>query len=299
MFTHIKSAEAWMATAGKLPVQLKYLIEGEEEVGSANLEPFIAEHKQLLACDCVVISDTCQFGQGIPAITYGLRGISYYELRLRGPKQDLHSGTFGGAVTNPANALCAMLAALVNDKGQVQVPGFYDQVDSLSLRERSEMHKLPFDEAEFMKQLGVSALTGEDGFSTLERRWVRPTFDINGLSSGYEGEGAKTVLPATALAKFSFRLVPKQDPKTITAALTEKLRELCPAGIEMELIDFHGAPGVVVPLDSPYIAAAERAIEAGFGSAPVHIREGGSIPVVATFHDLLGVDTLLLGLGAG
>jgi succinyl-diaminopimelate desuccinylase len=159
------------------------------------------------------------------------------------------------------------------------------------------MHKLPFDEAAFMKQIGVNALSGEDGYSTLERRWVRPTFDINGLSSGYEGEGAKTVLPAKAMAKFSFRLVPKQDPKKISAALEKRLRELCPQGIEMELIDFHGAPGVVVPLDSPYIAAAERAIEAGFGRPPVHIREGGSIPVVATFHDLLGVDTLLLGWG--
>jgi succinyl-diaminopimelate desuccinylase len=190
-----------------------------------------------------------------------------------------------------------MLAALVNERGQVQVPGFYDEVEALSPRERSEFAKLPFDEAAFMKQVSVGALSGEEGFSTLERRWARPTFDINGLWSGYQGEGAKTILPARAGAKFSFRLVPKQDPKKITAALKKRLGELCPGGISMELIDFHGAPGVVVPLDSPYIAAAERAIEQGFGRKPVFMREGGSIPVVATFHDLLGVDTLLLGWG--
>ena len=297
MLTHIKSTQAWIETEGRLPLQLKFVIEGEEEVGSSHLSEFIDSHRQQLACDCVVISDTSQFAAGQPAITYGLRGIAYYELRLSGPKQDLHSGTFGGAVANPANTLCNMLAALINERGQVQIPGFYDAVEALSVRERAEFKKLPFDEAQFMKQLGVAALRGEEGFSTLERRWARPTFDVSGLSSGYQGEGAKTVLPARAVAKFSFRLVPKQDPKKISAALEKRLRELCPPGIKMELIDFHGAPGVVIPLDSPYVAAAERAIEQGFGKRPVFMREGGSIPVVATFHDLLGVDTLLLGWG--
>jgi succinyl-diaminopimelate desuccinylase len=190
-----------------------------------------------------------------------------------------------------------MLSALVNDRGQVQLPGFYDEVEALSEHERSEFAKLPFDEREFMKRIGVKALGGEAGFTTLERRWARPTYDINGLASGYQGEGAKTVLPARAVAKFSFRLVPRQDPKKISAALEKRLRELCPPGIEMELVDLHGAPGVVVPLDSPFVAAAESAIEAGFGRPPVVMREGGSIPVVAIFHDLLGVDTLLLGWG--
>jgi len=278
-------------------VQLKYVIEGEEEVGSENLTAFIAQNRQRLRCDCVVISDTSQFAPGQPAITYGLRGIAYYELRLSGSKQDLHSGTFGGGVTNPANALCRMLAALVNEKGQVQVPGFYDDVVPLADAERRQFAALPFDEKGFMRQIGVDALTGEAGFTTLERRWARPTYDLNGLSSGYQGEGAKTVLPARATAKFSFRLVPKQDPRKISAALGRKLRELCPPGIRLELIDMHGAPGVVVPLDSPYVAAARRAIERGFGRAPVLMREGGSIPVVATFRDLLGVDTLLLGWG--
>jgi succinyl-diaminopimelate desuccinylase len=209
----------------------------------------------------------------------------------------LHSGTFGGAVANPANALVSMLAALVDERGVVQVPGFYDEVEPITPRERQEFSKLPFDEQEFMSKIGVDALRGEEGYSTLERRWVRPTCDINGLTSGYQGEGAKTVLPAKASAKFSFRLVPRQDPKKITQALKKKLAELCPPGIRMELLDFHGAPGVVVPLDSPFVRAAEQAIEEGFGRRPVFIREGGSIPVVGTFHDLLGVDTLLLGWG--
>jgi succinyl-diaminopimelate desuccinylase len=297
MLTHVKSAEAWMATAGRLPLQLKFLIEGEEEVGSTSLEKFIEENKKRLACDVVVISDTCQFGPGQPAITYGLRGIAYYELRLSGPRQDLHSGTFGGGVANPANALVSMLAALVNERGQVQVPGFYDDVQAITPRERAEFARLPFDEAAFMRQIGVDALRGEEGYTTLERRWARPTFDINGLWSGYQGEGAKTVLPARAGAKFSFRLVPNQDPRKITQALQTRLGELCPPGIRMELVEYHGAPGVVVPLESPYVAAAQRAIEEGFGKKPVFMREGGSIPVVATFHDLLGVDTLLLGWG--
>jgi succinyl-diaminopimelate desuccinylase len=297
MLTHVKAAEAWIKSQGSLPLQLKFVIEGEEEVGSANLGSFIAGNAGRLACDCVVISDTSQFAPGQPAITYGLRGIAYFELRLTGPKQDLHSGTFGGAVANPANVLCSLLSALLNERGEVQLPGFYDEVEPLSPRERGEFQKLPFDESEFMRQIGVDALRGELGYSTLERRWARPTFDINGLSSGYQGEGAKTVLPARAMAKFSFRLVPRQDPQQITAALEKRLRELCPPGIHMELIGSHGAPGVVVPLDSPYVAAAQRAIEQGFGRRPVFMREGGSIPVVATFRDLLGVDTLLLGWG--
>jgi len=200
-------------------------------------------------------------------------------------------------VANPANVLCTMLAALVDNDGRVRVPGFYDDVTPLADRERQQFAALGFDEAAFMRQLGVAALRGESGFSTLERRWARPTCDINGLWSGYQGEGAKTILPARAGAKFSFRLVPRQDPKKISRALDAFLRSLCPAGIQMELIDFHGAPGVVVPLESPHMAAAVRAIERGFGRPPVFIREGGSIPVVAAFADLLGVDTLLLGWG--
>lgn len=299
MLTHVKSAEAWMTAVGHLPLNLKFLIEGEEEVGSENLEAFIEANRQRLACDVVVISDTSQFAPGQPAITYGLRGIAYFELRLSGPKQDLHSGTFGGAVANPANALTKLLAALVNERGQIQVPGFYDDVLPLSDQQRRQFAELQqrVSDADFMRQIGVEGLQGEAGFTSLEQRWARPTCDINGLTSGYQGEGAKTVLPAKATAKFSFRLVPNQDPKKIAASLKQFLEGRCPSGIRLELICFHGAPGVVVPLESPYVSAAARAIEAGFGRVPVFIREGGSIPVVGAFHEKLGVDTLLLGWG--
>jgi succinyl-diaminopimelate desuccinylase len=297
MLTHIKSAQAWMETVGKLPVNLKYVIEGEEEVGSESLEPFVKANRERLACDCVVISDSSQFGPGRPAITYGLRGILYLELRLFGPKQDLHSGTFGGGVTNPANALCRMLASLVDIDGRIRVPGFYDDVVPLTSEERSGYAELGFDEEEFCRQLGVSGMTGEAGFTNLERRWARPTCDVNGVWGGYQGEGPKTVLPARAGAKFSFRLVPNQDPKKILAAVREHLESLCPPGIRMELIDFHGGAGVLVPLDSPYMAAASRAIARGFGKEPVMIREGGSIPIVTTLREQLGADTLLLGWG--
>ena len=297
MLTHIKSAQAWMETAGHLPVQIKYLIEGEEEMGSESLYQFIEESSKRLACDVLVISDTSQFGPGQPAITYGLKGIAYYELRLRGPEQDLHSGSFGGAVTNPVNTLAQLLATLVNDEGRVQVPGFYDEVVPLEVGERSRMAALPFDECAFMQQIGVEGLSGEAGYTTLERRWARPTYDVNGIWGGYQGEGPKTVLPARAGAKFSFRLVPDQDPEKITESLREFLLEQCPPGIELELDPVHSAQGVVVPLDSPYMTAAARAIEQGFGQSPVLIREGGSIPVVTTFHQSLGVDALLLGWG--
>lgn len=297
MFTHIKSAEAWVRTANKLPLNLKYLIEGEEEIGSPNLKPFIASHRDLLACDCVVISDTSQFGPGQPAITYGLKGIAYFELRLTGPKQDLHSGTFGGAVSNPANALAKILAALVDNQGRVQVPSFYDDVIPLTQEEREAFAKLPFTDKEFMEQLGVDGLFGEEGYTTLERRWARPTCDVNGLWGGYQGEGEKTVLPARAGAKFSFRLVPKQDPQKITESLRNFIAGLMPPGIRWELKPSHSSPGVVVSRESPYVKAAARAIEGGFGKEPVFIREGGSIPVVNTFFDELGVDTLLLGWG--
>jgi succinyl-diaminopimelate desuccinylase len=297
MLTHLKSLQAWLAAGGKLPMQVKLVIEGEEEVGSEHLERFLKENSQRLACDCVVISDTSQFAPGVPAITYGLRGIAYFEVKVTGPKQDLHSGVFGGGVMNPAIALAKMLAGLIDAEGRVTVPGFYDDVQPLTDAERAEFAALPFDEAAFREQLGVDALTGETGFSTLERRWARPTFDVNGLTSGYQGEGAKTVLPARASAKFSFRLVPNQDPHKVAKGLRQRLAELLPAGVRMELVEHHGAPGVVMPLDSPYLQAAAAAIEKGFGRRPVFIREGGSIPIVNTFADVLGADVLLLGWG--
>ena len=297
MLTHVKSLQAWSHAAKKLPLQVKLLIEGEEEVGSEHLEAFVSKNTKRLACDCVVISDTAQFAPGLPAITYGLRGLAYFELKLIGPNQDLHSGVFGGGVTNPANTLCKMLAAIVDDKGHIQVPGFYDAVEPLTDKERAQWRALPFDQAHFVKQLGVNGVTGEEGFSTLERRWARPTFDISGLTSGYQGEGAKTVLPARASAKFSFRLVPKQDPKRIAQGLRKLLEPLVPPGIRMELNEHHGAPGIAFPMESPYLRAAADAIETGFGARPVFMREGGSIPIVNQFAEILKAEVLLVGWG--
>jgi acetylornithine deacetylase/succinyl-diaminopimelate desuccinylase-like protein len=297
MLTHVFSTEAWLKAEKRLPLNLKFLIEGEEEVGSENLYDFIASNREKLRCNVAVISDCQQFGPGQPAITYGLRGLAYFEVRLTGPKQDLHSGTFGGAVADPAIALAKMMAALIDEHGRIQVPGFYDDVLKLTDQERKQFAALPFDEKGYKKQIGVDALAGEEGYTTIERRSARPTFTINGLTSGYQGEGAKTVLPSKASAKFSFRLVPNQDPKKIAKAVKEKLRQLCPVGIKMELLEHSGAPGVVVPLDSPYVSAASQAIELGFGRAPVFMREGGSIPVVSAIKQDLGADTLLLGWG--
>jgi succinyl-diaminopimelate desuccinylase len=297
LLTHLFSARAWLETEGRLPLNLKYLIEGEEEIGSPSLPSFIRREAERLAADCIVISDGAQFGPGIPAVCYGLRGIAYFELRLKGPNRDLHSGTFGGSVGNPANALARILAALVDDRGVIQVPGFYDEVVPLSAAEREQFAALPFDEARYFGAIGVTAGAGEEGFTTLERRWARPTCDINGLKSGYQGEGAKTVLPAAASAKFSFRLVPHQTPERVAAGLRTMIEGLCPPGITFELDDHHGAPGVLVPLDSPYVQAAVRAVEQAFGRPPVFTREGGSIPIVTSFHETLRVDTLLLGWG--
>lgn len=306
MLTHVLSAETWLNTVGQLPVQLKFVIEGEEEVGSESLYRALDSTERVvegqtvaewMKCDVAVISDSSQFAPGVPAVTYGLRGIAYYELRLTGPKQDLHSGVFGGAVTNPCLALAQMLAALKDERGRVQVPGFYDDVLPVSDAERKEFASLDFSEEKFRKQLDVQATTGEEGFTTLERRWARPSCDVHGLWGGYQKEGAKTVLPAKAGAKFSFRLVPNQDPQKISASLERFLRSILPPGIRMELIDMHGAPGCVVPIDSPYMSAARAAIETGFGKRAVFIREGGSIPIVGAFKQRLGMDTLLLGWG--
>ncbi|MCH2183580.1 MAG: dipeptidase [Mariniblastus sp.] len=304
MITHLFSVEAWKKTIGDLPIQIKFLIEGEEECGSGGLYEFLAGKydqnqpvAEKLAADIAVISDCSQYGPGMPAITYGLRGICYFELLLRGPSQDLHSGAFGGSVTNPANALARMLSALIDEQGRIQIPGFYDDVIPLTDVERKQFADLDFDNGAYMKQLDVDDLSGEVGYSTLERRWARPTFDINGMWSGYQGEGAKTVLPAHAGAKFSFRLVPNQDVAKITENLRDMLAQVCPPGIRMELVEHHGAPGFVLPLENPFMQAASNAIEQGFGTKPVMVRSGGSIPVVNSFSSQLNIDTLLLGWG--
>ncbi|MDX1946356.1 MAG: dipeptidase [Pirellulaceae bacterium] len=297
MLTHLFSTRAWLATRGELPVQLKFAIEGEEEVGSQGLYDYLKkpEAKAKLASDIAVISDTSQFGPGQPAITYGLRGGLWFEVVAKGPRQDLHSGTFGGAVANPVNALCKLLASLIDEQGHIQVPGFYDDVTPLSELERQQLAALPFSDDKFKQQIGVIALAGEEGFSTLERRWARPTYDVLAFHAGEKV--AKSAIQARATAKASFRLVPRQDPGKIGAALRLFLQSRCPAGIELEVNIGHGSPGVVVPLDSPYVAAASRAITQGFGREPAFIREGGSIPIVTNFRESLGVDTLLLGWG--
>lgn len=297
MYTHVKAVEAWMNVVGKLPVNVKFLIEGEEEVGSEAITRYLATAKQKLACDAVVISDTCMFAPDTPAITYGLKGIAYFEVIARGPKRDLHSGTFGGSVQNPINALCTMIAALKDDNGRIQLPGFYDDVEEMTDLERQKMQAMPFSEEAYRAELGVPELFGEAGRTTLERRWVRPTCDVNGIYGGYQGEGTKTVLPAFGGVKVSFRLVPHQDPRKIEASFEQFIHQLKPPGITLEIIKYHSAPGVVTPIDGPAIAAAARALEAAYGRAPLFIREGGSIPIVGTFKQELGADSILIGFG--
>lgn len=297
MFTHVRSVAAWLQSVGSLPINVKFVIEGEEEVGSNNLDLFLKERSARCACDVAVISDTAQYAPGIPAITYGLRGIIACEVTLHGPKQDLHSGVFGGSIANPVNALAKLLGRLHDDSGRIQIPGFYDDVVELTAEERKNFAALPFDEAAYLKSLGVSQPWGEQGFSTLERRWARPTCDINGIFGGYTGEGPKTIIPAQATAKLTCRLVPDQSPDLLIARLEEFLRAHCPSGLRLEFKKWHGCPAVLCDLHSPYMQAARQAVARGFGKTPVMIREGGSIPVVETFKRLLGVDTLLLGWG--
>lgn len=297
VLTHVQSVCDWLAAGTPLPLQIKFLIEGEEEVGSENLERMLPDLSDRLACDCVVISDSGQYADGQPAITYGLRGIATYELKVDGPSQDLHSGSFGGAVMNPAIALCRILGSMVDSEGRIQIPGYYDAVRELSADERQQWQQLPQDDASFADAIGVDQLFGEQGYTTDERRWARPTFDINGLTSGHQGEGVKTIIPATATAKFSFRLVPDQDPKTLSAAVEEHITKHAPAGVRWALTPDHGAPGMLASTNSQFVQAANRAIESAFGVLPVLIREGGSIPIVTRFQEVLGCDCLLLGWG--
>lgn len=299
MLTHVLGAASWAATGQALPMQVKFLIEGEEEVGSSQLAKYIQTDsaRERLASDVIVISDSSQYSVGQPAITYGLRGIAYYQLHFYGPKQDLHSGSFGGAVNNPAVALSKFLSKIIDDQGRIQLPGFYDNVKPLEESERQMWQKLNFSDAAFAAQMGVGSLTGEAGFTTLERRWARPTFDVHGLWSGYQGEGGKTIIPTSAGAKISFRLVPNQKPAEVTEQLRRFIESNTPPGIRIELLDLHGGPGVVVDPHSPFIAAAQTAVAEAFGKPAVLIREGGSIPIVAGMVERLGADVLLLGWG--
>ena len=297
LFIHLKAIEAHISQTGALPVNVKVLLEGEEEVGSPNLDPFIRGNRDLLACDVVVISDTPMLERGVPSICYGLRGLDYFQIDLRGTRSDLHSGSFGGAVANPAMVLAQVLAQMKDRAGHVRIPGFYEDVLPLTDEERMEIRRLPFDEAAYRRELGAPRLFGEAGFSTFERVWARPTFEVNGLLGGFTGEGSKTVIPATAMAKVSMRLVPNQDPDKIAGLFEAFVRKVTPKTVELRLTRMHGGRPWKTDLDNPYVQAAARAFEIGFGKRPVYTREGGSIPIVMSFQQELGAPTVLFGIG--
>ena len=298
--THLFAAEAYMKNAERPKIQVKFLFEGEEEsVGSVNLYEFLKDetNRQKLACDCVVVSDSSMFGENQPAITCGLRGLLAFELFITGPNRDLHSGDFGGTVFNPGIALAKMLSGLIDENGKILVPHIYDDVCEITGLEKEELQKLPFNEQEFFKKIGLNEGFGERGFTTLQRRWCRPTFDINGITCGYQGEGSKTIIPNQASAKFTFRLVPNQDPEKVAENVKRRLMTLLPPGVQMRLKFGHGAPGMRSPLESPYIQKAAAALKEVFGVSPVFTRQGGSIPIVAELRDRLNAEVLLLGWG--
>ena len=294
---HMKALEARLATSVGLPINVKLVIEGEEEVGSVQLETFLGENVERLACDAVVVSDTGMLGKGIPTIATGLRGLAYMEVHVQGPAGDLHSGGYGGAVINPANALAKIIAGLKDENERVTIPGFYDRVREVPEADKESMRALPHTDEAFLAETGSPELGGEAGYTTLERLWYRPTLDVNGMLSGFTGEGAKTVLPAKAMAKISMRLVPDQDPDEIARLFTERVQRLAPAGVTVEVREHHdGWPWAADPAH-PVFDAADAALKAAFGSDPVYIREGGSIPIIPLFEQTFKAPVVLLGFG--
>jgi len=292
---HLKALETRLGSGAETPLNLKFVIEGEEEVGSAHLGGFLREHTDRLACDAVLISDTSMFAADLPCITTGLRGIVYTQIDVRGPDHDLHSGSYGGAIVNPANVLAGILARLKDDAGRATVPGFYEPVRAITDAEKADLARLPMDDEAVRADVGAPELGGEEGFSTLERLWFRPTLDVNGLLSGFTGQGSKTVLPSKAMAKVSMRLVPDQDPVAVGDAFECYVRDLAPAGVTVDVRRFHdGAPWVADP-SHPVFEAARVSLEAGFGTPPAMIREGGSIPIVPMFEQLFDAPVLLVG----
>jgi len=296
-FVHIKSVEAYLKTKGELPVNVKFLIEGEEEIGSENLEIFIKKNKKLLQCDTVLISDTSMYAPGVPTINYGLRGLCYMEIELTGPNRDLHSGSFGGGIANPINELAKLISKLQDKNGKITIPGFYKDVKPLTKKERENYKKLKFSDAEVMKEYRVDALQGEKGYSTLERFSGRPTLDCNGIVGGFTGEGAKTVLPSKASAKISMRLVPDQDPKTIAKLFEKYVKSIAPKSVKIKVTAHHGGLPIVMSLNDDAIAAAASAVSKAFGKETVYTREGGSIPIVVEFAKHLKAPVVLMGLG--
>jgi acetylornithine deacetylase/succinyl-diaminopimelate desuccinylase-like protein len=297
LYLHVKALEAHLAVRGTLPVNVIVLAEGEEEVGSVNLEAFLEAHRERLRCDGVVISDSTMFAPGVPSILSSLRGLAYVQIDVRGASSDLHSGMYGGAVVNPAMALARILATLHDEHGRVAIPGFYDHVQAWPDAVRAQMRALPFDEAHFRAEVGAPALGGEAGYTVLERLWTRPTCEVNGLLSGYTGEGAKTVLPAVAMAKVSCRLVPDQDPQEVERLIAEHVARVCPPGVVATVTPLHGGRPWRAELGGPLHDAGVAALEAAFGTTPVVTGEGGSIPVVGDFERILGAPVLLMGFG--
>lgn len=297
VFIYLKAAEAYLSGAGKMPVNLKFIIEGEEEIGSEHLGECLRAHQADLNADVVAVSDSHMIAPNTPTILYGLRGLAYMEVEITGPGQDLHSGTYGGAVYNPAQALCEIIAQLKDDQGRITIPGFYNRVRPLGEEERESMRALPFDEARFRAEAGVSGTWGEDGYTVMEQITARPTLEVNGLVSGYTAPGAKTVLPARALAKISMRLVPDQQPLEIAELFEAHVRRLAPAQVGVTVRLLHYGDGALIDVNIPQVKAAERALQRAFGKAPVFMREGGSIPVVNMFAEVLGCPTVLVGFG--
>ncbi len=297
VYVHAKAVEAFVRTAGAPPINLKLLVEGEEEVGSVNLDALMREHTADLAADFVCVSDTAMFGRGIPSLCVGLRGLAYVEVFVDGPAFDLHSGSFGGGVANPVNALAKMIASLHDADGRVTVTGFYDDVRPLTATERAEIASLPFDEKAWLASTGAPATVGEKGYSTLERIWARPTLDCCGIGGGFQGEGAKTIIPARVSAKVSCRLVPDQDPDDVMRKLGEHLRRIAPPGVRVRVETLHGARPYLAPTDHPVYEVAKRAFSKAFGKPTVFMREGGSIPFVRTIADATGKPCLLMGFG--
>jgi acetylornithine deacetylase/succinyl-diaminopimelate desuccinylase-like protein len=296
LFAHLKAVEAYLKTGTELPCDLTFVFEGEEEIGSHSLPAFLRGHREQLRCDAVVISDGDMPAKNLPALTYGLRGIAGFEITLRGPARDLHSGIFGGSVENPAMALCQLLGRMRDAKGRITVPGFYSDVKRLTAVERKQFKRLPGTEQSYRRFLGVQKLFGEAGFSSSERTSVRPTFEINGLTSGYQGEGGKTIVPAWARAKITMRLVPDQRPTEILKATIAHIKRLCPSTVKIEITDRDTSAPYLVEPGSAHAQAALRALRLAFGKEPILTREGGSIPIVTDFKKMLGADTLLLGI---
>jgi len=287
----------YLVKTGQMPCRVKFIFEGEEEIGSPSLEAFIEQHKELLKCDIILVSDTSMIGKDTPSITTGLRGLAYWQVEVQGPNRDLHSGHFGGAVKNPLNALCEMLAKVVDAQGRITIPHFYDDVLPIPEKEREMIAQIPFSEEKYKQAIDVDEVFGEDGYSTLERNSCRPSFDICGMWGGYTGEGSKTVLPSKAFAKVSCRLVANQDHEKISKDFADYMQQLAPKGVRVKDTPMHGGQGYVCPIDVPAYQAAEKGFEIAFGKKPLAARRGGSIPIISSFEQILGVKTILMGFG--